>query len=52
MDITTLTVTELKALAFDTLARIDFEQKNLQIVQAQIQSKLSEEKPVEEKKDL
>ena len=42
MDITKLTVTELKALAFDTLVQIEALNKDLQIINQQIKNKQME----------
>lgn len=44
MDITQMSVIELKALAFDTLVTIETNQKNLQIINQEIQKKLNEPK--------
>lgn len=40
MDITKMTVTELKALAYDTFAQIEQAQKNLQAINQEIAKKL------------
>lgn len=48
MDISNLSVIELKAMAYDCLANLDLLQKNLQTINAEIAKKLSAP-PVEEK---
>jgi hypothetical protein len=50
MDITKLTTTELKALAFDTIVQIEQFQKNLATLNQAIAQKLQEEQKVEETK--
>jgi hypothetical protein len=43
MDITTKTVVELKALAYDELSKIDTAQKNLSLISAEINRRIKEE---------
>ncbi len=48
MDITNLSVVELKALAFDTLVVIENSQKNLQLINQEINKKINEPKDIKE----
>ncbi len=52
MDVMQMTITELKALAYDEIARLEQTQKNLQIINNRITEKVKEEqnKPKEEVK--
>lgn len=43
MDITTKTVVELKALAFDEIVKFESAQKNIQIINAEIAKRAKEE---------
>jgi len=52
MDITKLTVVELKALAYDELAKMEVAQNNLKTINQELAKRSQpavEEKPVEEK---
>lgn len=46
IDITKLTVTELKALAYDALSTIEMQQRNLQAINQEIAKKSQVEKEV------
>lgn len=48
MEITKMTVTDLKALAYDELIKIETAQNNLRLINEQIAKKLKEELPVDE----
>ena len=49
MDITTKSVVELKALAFDLLVQLENAQNNLKVVNAEIEKKVKSEKVEKEK---
>lgn len=43
MNIQTMTITELKSLAYDALAQIELNQKNLQVINEEIAKRVKEE---------
>lgn len=47
MDITTKTVVELKALAYDELAKLETAQRNIALINAEIKKKVEAEQPAE-----